>query len=57
MCIDGVDRSVLHHGEDHGEKTGVRSRGELVGQVFLEHYAARWDPARAPAGWDALDAG
>jgi len=33
-------------------KTGVRSRGELVGQVFLEHYVPRWeDLAEAPAGW------
>ena len=24
-------------------KTGVRSRGELVGQVFVEHYAPRWE--------------
>lgn len=23
-------------------KTGVRSRGELVGQIFLEHYVPRW---------------
>lgn len=34
------------------DKTGVRSRGELVGQVFLEHYAPRWEPvAEAPSGW------
>ena len=24
-------------------KTGVRTRNELVGQIFLEHYAARWE--------------
>ena len=24
-------------------KTGARSRGELVGQVFLEHYVPRWE--------------
>ena len=24
-------------------KTGVRTRGELVGQVFLEHYVPRWE--------------
>ena len=28
------------------DKTGVRSRGELVGQIFLDHYATRW---QAPA--------
>jgi DNA-binding CsgD family transcriptional regulator len=33
------------------DKTGVRSRGELVGQIFLDHYAVRWQlPAAAPAG-------
>lgn len=36
-------------------KTGVRTRGELVGQVFLEHYVPRWEPLSArPAGWDSL---
>jgi DNA-binding CsgD family transcriptional regulator len=24
-------------------KTGVRTRGELVGRVFLEHYVPRWE--------------
>jgi DNA-binding CsgD family transcriptional regulator len=33
-------------------KTGARSRGELVGQVFLEHYVPRWEELPgAPAGW------
>jgi DNA-binding CsgD family transcriptional regulator len=32
-------------------KTGVHTRGELVGQIFLDHYATRWQaPATAPAG-------
>jgi DNA-binding CsgD family transcriptional regulator len=32
-------------------KTGVRSRGELVGQIFLDHYATRWEaPATATPG-------
>ncbi len=30
------------------DKTGVRSRGELVGQIFLDHYAVRWEPPAAP---------
>jgi DNA-binding CsgD family transcriptional regulator len=29
-------------------KTGVRSRGELLGQVFLEHYVPRWERATEP---------
>ena len=37
------------------DKTGVRSRGELVGQIFLEHYVPRWeDVATTPAGWSAM---
>jgi DNA-binding NarL/FixJ family response regulator len=33
-------------------KTAVSSRGELVGQVFLDHHVSRWeDLARPPAGW------
>ena len=35
-------------------KTSVRSRNELVGQIFLEHYATRWeDLDSAPTGWSA----
>jgi DNA-binding CsgD family transcriptional regulator len=35
-------------------KTGVRSRNELVGQVFLEHYVTRWeDVGEPPPGWTA----
>jgi len=34
------------------EKTGVGTRGELVGQVFLEHYVPRWNSLTdVPAGW------
>jgi DNA-binding CsgD family transcriptional regulator len=29
-------------------KTGVRTRGELVGQVFLEHYVPRWEHSDDP---------
>ncbi|HZJ05064.1 MAG TPA: helix-turn-helix transcriptional regulator [Nocardioidaceae bacterium] len=36
-------------------KTRVRSRGELVGQIFLEHYVPRWEEAPSPPpGWLAL---
>ena len=35
-------------------KTGARSRGELIGQIFLEHYVPRWEEVPdAPAGWFA----
>ena len=38
------------------DKTGVRTRGELVGQIFLEHYMPRWeDFAQAPPGWHGKD--
>lgn len=38
------------------DKTGARSRGELVGQIFLEHFVPRWEQvADCPAGWSALD--
>lgn len=36
------------------DKTGVRSRGELVGQVFLEHYVPRWEELPgSPPNWFA----
>jgi DNA-binding CsgD family transcriptional regulator len=38
-------------------KTGVRSRGELVGQIFLEHYVPRWERVPdAPDGWLGFEA-
>lgn len=44
--------TVQDHLKSIFEKTGVRSRGELVGQVFLEHYAPRWQRLPdAPDGW------
>ena len=46
--------TVQDHLKPIFDKTGVRSRGELVGQIFLQHYAPRWeDVSNAPAGWFA----
>lgn len=47
--------TVQDHLKSIFDKTGVRSRGELVGQVFLEHYAPRWEQLPgSPSEWFAL---
>ncbi len=44
--------TIQDHLKSIFDKTGVRSRGELVGQVFLKHYVPRWeDLADPPSGW------
>jgi DNA-binding CsgD family transcriptional regulator len=38
------------------DKTGARTRGELVGRIFLEHYVPRWEESfAAPDAWLAFD--
>lgn len=47
--------TVQDHLKSIFDKTGARSRGELVGQIFLEHYIPRWEGMPdAPSGWLAL---
>ena len=44
--------TIQDHLKSIFDKTGVRSRGGLVGQVFLEHYVPRWEGlTTAPQGW------
>lgn len=47
--------TVQDHLKSVFDKTGVRTRNELVGQVFLEHYAPRWEEVSGTAtGWTAM---
>ena len=66
LCMQGLSTQQMaralvlspHTVQDHLKsvfaKTGVNSRSELVGQIFLEHYAPRWeDITGVPSGWIA----
>lgn len=47
--------TVQDHLKSIFAKTGARSRGELVGQIFLEHVVPRWEEvAQTPHGWFAI---
>jgi len=46
--------TVQDHLKSIFNKTGARSRGELVGQIFLQHYVPRWEErSGVPPGWFA----
>jgi DNA-binding CsgD family transcriptional regulator len=66
LCMEGLTTRQMAHAlalsphtvQDHLKsifaKTDVRSRSELVSEIFLEHYVPRWvDIPDVPVGWVA----
>lgn len=46
--------TVQDHLKSIFNKTGAQSRGELIAQIFLQHYVPRWeDLTDSPPGWFA----
>jgi DNA-binding CsgD family transcriptional regulator len=55
QALDVTTYTVQDHLKSIFTKTGVRTRGELVGQIFLEHYVPLWEQSpESPVGWLAL---